>query len=416
MGQIPVPKPYIREFEKLGYGMFIHWGLYSQLAQGEWVMKLRKIPKEEYSLLQNTFTAEHFDGREIARLAKRAGMKYIVLTARHHDGFSLYDTRGLSDYDSMHSPAARDLMADFAAGCRAEGIVPFFYHTTLDWYVDSYREDFEAYLRYLQQSVEILCTEYGKIGGMWFDGNWDKPDADWQEDALYGMIRRNQPEAIIVNNSGLHKLGVYGHPEIDSVTFEQGRPHPMDRRGKPKYVAAEMCQTMGAYWGYSGADFAFKSTKELIEHLCACRKVGANYLLNIGLTGTGRVAKLQEAMLETIGDWLRVFGQAIYTTAPCGIAGSGSDFGLAGEDGKLYFFVHQLAVSGDWNVTVPSGGVGPRTFTGVRRTIRSIRWMDNGEELSFVHDPAKDLFSFQATGYPYGEDYVVRVAEAVTED
>ncbi|WP_206424215.1 alpha-L-fucosidase [Cohnella candidum] len=414
--QIPEAKPYIREFERLGFGMFIHWGLYSQMARGEWIMKLQGIPREEYRRLQNTFTADDFDARAIARLARRAGMKYIVLTARHHEGFSLFDTKGLSDYDSVHSPAARDLIAEFAEGCRAEGIVPFFYHTTLDWYQENYKDDFDSYLRYLQQSVELLCTHYGKIGGMWFDGNWDKPEADWREDELYGMIRRMQPEAIIVNNSGLHRQGGYGHPEIDSVTFEQGRPQPMDRKGKSKYVAAEMCQTMGAFWGYSGSDFAFKSPKELIEHLCACRKVGANYLLNIGLTGTGSVAKLQEAMLETVGEWLRVFAPAVYATTPCGIAGHGEDFGLAGEDGKLYFFVHRLSAAGDWNVTVPSGGVGPRTYTGVRKKIRSVRWLDNGEELAFVQDADKDLFSFQATGYPYGIDYVVRVAVAVVEE
>ncbi|WP_276354502.1 alpha-L-fucosidase [Cohnella caldifontis] len=414
--RIPEPAPYVRAFERLGFGMFIHWGLYAQLASGEWVMKLRNIPKAEYARLKDTFAAEDFSGRAIARLAKRAGMKYVTLTARHHDGFSLFDTRGLSDHDAVHSPAGRDLIADFAEGCRAEGIVPFFYHTTLDWHRDSYRTDFPAYLKYLRDSVEVLCTHYGKVGGFWFDGNWDRPDADWQEDELYGMIRRLQPEAIIVNNSGLHKLGEYGHPEIDSVTFEQGRPHPMDRRGKPKYVAAEMCQTMGAYWGYGSADFAYKSTKALIEHLCACRKVGANYLLNIGLMGTGAVDKLQEATLEKIGGWIRVFEPAIYRASPCGIAGGGSDFGLAGEDGKLYFFVHRLAVSGDWNVTVPSGGVGPRTFAGVRKRVRSVRWLDNGEELAFVQDAGKDLFAFQATGYPYGVDYGVRVAEAIVEE
>jgi alpha-L-fucosidase len=410
---IPIPKPYIAEFERLGYGMFIHWGLYSQLGQGEWVMKMRNIPKEEYSRLHSTFTAEHFDARGIAQLAKRAGMKYIVFTTRHHDGFSLYDMRGLTDYDAVHSPAGRDLIREFTEGCRAEGIIPFFYHTTLDWYQESYQKDFSGYLDYLQKSVEILCTEYGKIGGMWFDGNWDKPDADWQEDKLYRMIRRHQPEAMIVNNSGLHRQGGYGHPEIDSVTFEQGRPKPMDRRGQKRYVAAEMCQTLANYWGYSSSDFQYKSTKELIETLCACRRVGANQLLNIGLTGSGRVVKLQEALLETVGDWIGVFAPALYTAKPSGISGHGSDFGLTGDNGKLYFFVHNLAVSGDWNVTIPFGGVGPRTFTGVSQPIRSVRWLDNGEELPFVQDAAADLFAFQATGYPYGVDYVVRVAEAI---
>jgi alpha-L-fucosidase len=408
----PKPKPYISAFERLGFGMFVHWGLYSQLGQGEWIMRLKGIPKAEYQQLKAAFTAADFNARDLARLAKNAGMKYIVLTTRHHEGFSLYDTKGLSDYDAPNSPAGRDLIAEFVEGCRSEGIVPFFYHTTLDWYQESYQTDFNRYLEYLQKSIELLCTNYGKIGGFWFDGNWDKPKDDWQEDILYGIIRKHQPEAMIINNSGLHQLGEYGHPEIDSVTFEQGRPKPLDRTGKSKYVAAEMCQTISSYWGFSNVDFNGKSTKELIENLCACRKVGANYLLNIGPTATGKIVKLQEALLESVGEWVNVFAPAIYRTKPCGISGHGNDFGLEGEDGKLYFFIHNLAVAGDWNVTVVAGGVGPRTFTGVNKPLRSIHWLDNGESLQFVQNAELDLFSFNATGYPYGMDYVVRVAVA----
>ena len=130
---IPKPLPRIARFEKLGYGMFLHWGLYSQLGSGEWAMLNQEIPARDYNRLQQTFTAKDFDARAWARLAKTAGMRYITLTTRHHEGFSLYDTRGLSSFDAPHSPAKRDLVAEFVEGCRAEGIVPFFYHTTIDW-------------------------------------------------------------------------------------------------------------------------------------------------------------------------------------------------------------------------------------------------------------------------------------------
>ena len=278
----PVPLPRVARFERMAYGMFIHWGLYSQLGRGEWVMNREKISKEEYKKLRDTFTAKDFDGRKIARIARQAGMKYITLTSRHHDGFSLYDTRGLTDHDVMHTPAGRDLIKDFTDGCRAEGIVPFLYHTTLDWWQESFNNDFDAYLDYLNKSVEILCTNYGPIGGLWFDGNWSKKDADWKEDRLYATIRKHQPEAIIVNNTGLHQRGKVGNPEIDSVTFEQGRPTPRDQRGMPKYVAGEMCQTMNRHWGLGKNDFAYMGPPQIIENLCACRKVGANYLLNVG--------------------------------------------------------------------------------------------------------------------------------------
>ena len=138
-----------------------------------------KIPQDEYEKLVDTFTAEDFDARASPGLAKEAGMRYITITARHHDGFSLYDTRGLSEFDAPHSPAKRDLIAEFVEGCRAEGIVPFFYHTTLDWRWKTQEIDeakFEEYLDYLHASVELLCTQYGPIGGLWFDGNWSARD------------------------------------------------------------------------------------------------------------------------------------------------------------------------------------------------------------------------------------------------
>jgi alpha-L-fucosidase len=217
----------------MAFGMFVHWGLYSLLERGEWILHHSRMPEAEYRKLTERFTAENFDARALARLAKRAGMKYITLSARHHDGFSLYDTRGLSTYDAPHSAAGRDLIAEFVEGCRAEGIVPFLYHTTLDWSfgtADCDEATFNEYLDYLHASVEILCREYGPLGGLWFDGNWSR-EADWKEDRLYGMIRKYQPDCMIINNTGLGHRGVWGHPEIDSTTFEQGLPQPIDRRG-----------------------------------------------------------------------------------------------------------------------------------------------------------------------------------------
>jgi alpha-L-fucosidase len=407
---IPQPAPRIQRFEKLGYGMFIHWGLYAQLGQGEWVQHLRQIPMDEYAKLKDTFTAENFDGRQIAAIARQAGMRYITLTTRHHDGFSLYDTRGLSDHDAPHSAAGRDLIADFVDGCRQEGIVPFFYHTTLDWHQKSFDEDFDAYLDYLHSSVEVLCTQYGEIGGLWFDGNWSKPDADWKEDRLYGIIRKHQPEAMIINNTGLGAKGEVGNPEIDSVTFEQGRPTPMNREGMPKYVAAEMCQTMNRHWGIGKDDFAYLSPAEIIDNLCACRKVGANYLLNVGPTAEGEIPAYEAAALSRSGDWVRLCGDLVYEGKPFIIKGQGDDFALE-KDGKTYLFIHNLAIAGHGSVTVGVGGAGPRAFSGLNEKISSARWLDNDEELSYTQDADSGLFCLNATGYQYGVNLVVRVAE-----
>ncbi len=415
---VPIPEKRVAEFEKMGFGMFIHWGLYSQLGRGEWVMHQEKIPREEYMKLAKTFTASKFDAYKIASVAKAAGMKYITLTTRHHEGFSLYDTRGLNHYDAPHTSAGRDLVREYVDACRECGIVPFFYHTTLDWYNPDFNGNFKSYLQYLRDSVEILCSEYGKIGGLWFDGNWSKPNEDWEEDELYKVIRRHQPDAIIINNTGLGARGEAGNRELDSVTFEQGRPTPMNREGMSKYYAAEMCHTLNAHWGHGWADLNYKSLPNLIETLCSCRKVGANYLLNVCPTGEGEITMLQEALLRGIGTWIHLGGGSIYEGKPCGVYGESSaegvpskNFALKAGD-KLYFYVHDLSVTGDAHVMASGGGAGPKAFTGVEGKIKRIKWTDCEEELSFTQEEDTGRVVIQCTGYPYGKSLVVRVAEA----
>jgi len=408
---IPTPEPRVARFEKLAYGMFIHWGIYSQLGKGEWVQNQSKIPMEEYVKLKDTFTAKDFNAREIAAVARQSGMRYIVITTRHHDGFSLFDTRGLCSHDAPHSAAGRDLIAEFVEGCRAEDIVPCFYHTTLDWYQKSFKEDFPAYLEYLRKSVEVLCRNYGPVGSFWFDGNWSRPTDDWKEDELYGTIRKYQPETIIVNNTGLQERGKLGHPEIDSVTFEQGLPSAPNREGLPKYVAGEMCETMNTHWGIGSDDYLYKSPADIIQRLCACRKVGANYLLNLGPTAHGRIPDYEKAALLRAGDWVRNTGSILYEAKPSRIEGNGRDFALE-SGGKTYFFIHELPVTGDENVTFGPGKAGPRTFSNVHQPYKTVRWLDNDQTLAFAQDKQSGLFTFQATGYAYGAQRVVRIAVA----
>lgn len=407
---IPVPEKRIAEFENFGFGMFVHWGIYSQMGMGEWVMNIAGIPKDEYKKLADTFTASKYDAKKWVQIAKAAGAKYITLTTRHHDGFSLYDTCGLSDYDAPHYLGGRDLIREFVDACNEEGIVPFFYHTTLDWYQESFNDDFPAYLQYLRDSVEVLCSNYGKIGGMWFDGNWSKPQGtDWEEDKLYEVIRKHQPDAIIVNNTGLSARGEVGNPQLDSVTFEQDRPVPMDREGHKKYVAAEMCHTMNDHWGFGSCDLHYKSLPDLIETLCACRKVGANYLLNVGPDGDGEIILMQEALLRSLGTWVETCGQCIYEGKPSKIhAVEKKNFALE-ANGKAYLFIHNMCVLGDANVTVEGDGLGPKNFDRVKGTVKSVKWTDNGEELHFTQDG--EHLVVNATGFPYGKNFVVRVAE-----
>ncbi len=407
--KIPVAAGYIQDFEQLGFGMFVHFGLYSQLNKGEWAYRIHEMTPEQYLPLFDTF---HVQGMaEIVQVAKSAGCKYITLTTRHHEGFSLYDTKGLNEYDAPHSPAGRDLVREFVDECRKADIVPFFYHTTLDWLHPDYRENFDAYLDYLYKSVEILCTNYGKIGGFWFDGNWDKKEADWKEDRLYKMIRRYQPEAMIINNTGLNQRGKVGVEEIDAVTFERGMAQPLDRTGRSKYISGEMCQTLCDHWGKAD-DINFKPIKQLIDELCNCRKVGANFLLNIGPCPDGTVEKMQQAIMECIGRWMSSYGKAIYNGRPYLIYEGKDDFLLrdAHDEKTAYLFrMNPHQESGDANVSLEYDSSKLYTFDRIDKEVESIAWMDNGEQLDFSQE--KDTVSVRFSGYPYGQSLCVRVAE-----
>lgn len=414
----PKPSPRVARFEDMAFGMFVHWGLYSQWGQGEWTMRNHGIAQEDYFGRMASFTAEDFDARAWARLARQAGMKYITLTSRHHDGFSLYDTRGLSKWDATKAAAKRDLIAEFVEGCRAESIVPMLYHTTLDWTEPRFKSDFKAYLGYLRDSVELLCTRYGEIGGFWFDGNWARKNADWEEDALYALIRKHQPQALIINNTGISKGGARGHAEIDSTTFERGRPQPIDRRGWKKYVAGEMCQTMNYHWGIATKDFNNLSPAQVIEELCMCRRAGANLLQNVGPTAQGAIPEYEAAAFRRVGEWVTLHGgdqNPIYRGRPCGLRGEGFDFALQLPDGQVYLFITELTPTAEVYAhgARKVRGPGRRRFTGLTEALagrlKAATWMDNGEQLKLEKDAG--TLTLHATRYPYGTNTVVRVAK-----
>lgn len=411
MQSVTIP-PYIARFENLAYGLFMHYGLYSLLGRGEWVMSQESIPAEEYAKLAERFTADQFDGRALAKFAADAGMRYAVLTARHHEGFSLYDTRGLNDFDAPHTPAGRDLIEDFITGCRAEGIVPFLYHTTLDWRYDTANCDdraFRDYLDYLIASVEILCKNYGQIGGLWFDGNWSREGADWREDELYGMIRRHQPEAMIVNNSGLHNLGAKTHPQLDAVTFERGAPRRAQFKPGDRYVASEMCQTTCQHWGYAADDFQHTSPASIIRDLCACRAAGANLLLNVGPMPDGSITELDRAVLGRVGEWVSRHEELLHEGRVTDIECEGDDFVLEHRS-RFFYFAHGLPCRGDVNVAMGGDNDLSREVRGLARPLDNAHWLDGGRAIGVTRKSA-DSAILGLTGFPYGRHLVVRVAE-----
>lgn len=403
---------YIKRFEKHGFGLFVHFGLYSVHGKGEWAKYHLKMSDEEYDEAFRGFCPKADWAKELVATAKVAGCKYITLTTRHHDGFSLYDTLGLNDYDAPHSACKRDIVKEFVDACNAEGIIPFFYHTLLDWREESYRTDFKKYLVYLRRSIEILCTQYGKIGGIWFDGMWDKPDDDWEEDSLYGLIRKYQPEAMIINNSGMTALGAIGHIELDSVTVERGTPSLLNLDDAPKYVASEACEILADHWGYAAQDFDYKSLPQVIRELSLCRRYGSNMLLNVGPMGNGELRLLDKAMLCTLGEWVALYEEALRIPRPCGIEVQGNEDDFLLKNGTQYYlFFHNLPIGADSNLAIEISK-GHQTEFCMQEKVRSIVWLEDGSAVNFHQDGEK------VTVYPepfrYGSNLVVRIAKIST--
>lgn len=417
-------EPRIKAFEKLGFGMFVHFGLYSKLGMGEWALRLLGLDPAEYEALAKDFCPEPDWAQKLVATAKNAGCKYITLTARHHDGYSLYDTCGMNDYDAPHS-CGRDLVKEFVDACNAEGILPFFYHTLIDWREPScpYTSDgrpeldregnWEVYMEYLQKSVELLCKNYGKIGGIWFDGMWAYWEKDWQEDKLYGMIRSYQPDAMIINNTGMLNMGQLGHIQLDSVTFERDNPQPLNMEGAPKYVASEMCEVFGSHWGYAKDDLFYKSPAQLIETLAICRKCGSNMLLNVGPMGNGYLRPLDAASMDMIGQWIARHEEAIRAPRPSGIVVEGKPKDFILRDGNTYYlFCMGLPMTADLNVQLGIDGNYDSTFY-LNGKIKSVRWMDNGKDVPYAICGEKVTVTTQPFSYSY--HWVVRVAKIECE-
>ena len=408
-------KQYIKDFENFGLGMFVHFGLYSVIGHGEWVKFLEKIPDAEYDMLTERFDPDRDWAEKLVKCAKDAGCGYITLTARHHDGFSLYDTKGLNTYDAPHSKCGRDLVKEFTDACREQGIVPFFYHTLLDWHEKSYRGDFKKYLEYLRESVRLLCENYGKIGGIWFDGMWDRPNDDWEEDALYGMIRERQPEAMIINNTGLDARGALGHPELDSVTFERGNPKPINLENSPKYIASEMCEVMNDCWGFGADDLNYKAPARIIEEMVLCRRTRANYLLNTGPKPDGNLRTVDRGVFELIGIWMERFGEYFRYAEPAGdmrVAGGEKDFVLRCKNGKYCLFQFDLPTVADPNV---SERVSKDFDVRIESKLKPVKAtaVDTRDELAISEEEGG--FTVRGVPFAFGRNLVVRVIEIETE-
>jgi alpha-L-fucosidase len=314
-------------FQDARFGMFIHWGVYSVLGDGEWVMNNRKIPIADYEKLPAFFDPISFDAAEWVSLAKAAGMKYITITSKHHDGFAMFDSK-VSDYNIVaRTPYKKDPMTALAEECRKQGVKLFFYYSQLDWHNPDYfprggtgrdagRPDsgsWPRYLDYMNGQLSELLTNYGEIGGIWFDGWWDKPDADWQLGTTYSLIHRLQPQALIGSNH--HRRP---NPGEDFQMFEKdlpgGRSQSFNSDSEIGELPLETCETMNGAWGFNITDRRYKSTRDLIRYLVRAAGANANFLLNVGPMPDGRIQPEFVTRLREVGAWTSKYGESIYGT------------------------------------------------------------------------------------------------------
>ena len=313
-------------YQDARFGMFIHWGVYSLLGQGEWVMQNRSIPVERYEWLASTFNPVKFDAREWVSLAKAAGMRYITITARHHDGFSMFASTATRYDIADWTTFGRDPLKELADECQRQGIKLFFYYSQLDWHHPDYfprggtgnatgrpeSGDWNGYLDFMDAQLTELLTRYGQIGGIWFDGMWDKPAAPWRLDRTYALIHRLQPAALIIPNHHQAPL-----PGEDAQTFEQDLPGANTAGFNTATIGElplETSLTMNRSWGFNITDTTFKSTSEIIHYLVRAAGYGANLLLNIGPRPDGTIQPEAVTRLQEVGRWLEVHGPSIYGT------------------------------------------------------------------------------------------------------
>ncbi len=316
------------------FGLFIHWGLYAipagtwgeETGHAEWIRTTAHIPLAKYDEFVSQFNPTRFDPGAWVRAAKEAGMKYIVITTKHHDGFCLFDSKQ-TDYDVMSTPFRRDIMKSLAEECRRQGMKMCWYYSIMDWHHPDYlpRRDWEKdrptegadsarYLHYMREQLRELVTNYGDIGVLWFDGEWENTWNQKMGRELYDYVRSLQPSIIINNRVGAGRSGMQGFSQGEEFAGDFGTPEQqVPATGLPG-VDWESCITMNDHWGYNSHDDKWKSSSELVRMLADIASKGGNLLLNIGPTADGEFPGPSIERLQAIGKWMKVNSEAIYGT------------------------------------------------------------------------------------------------------
>lgn len=369
------------EFADSKFGVFIHWGIYSIFAQGEWYMN-KGIDSKEYAKAAQAFYPHRFNAQEWVSAIKASGAKYICFTTRHHDGFSMWDTKQ-SDYNIMNTPYGKDVLRQLADECHRQGIRLHLYYSHIDWTREDYpagrtglttksldNPDWKGYYNFMNAQITELLTEYGEIGAMWFDGWWDHDSDtvpfDWELPYQYELVHRLQPSCLVGNNH--HQEPFEGE---DIQIFERDVPGENKAGLSGQEISRlplETCQTMNGMWGYKVADQNYKSVKELIHLLVRTSGKGANLLLNVGPQPDGTLPEVALSRLAEIGTWMEKNGDAIYGTQSGGYV-EGDSIVTTRKGNRLFIHVLSNEVK---SIDMPLG-----------EKVRSVKEFANGETIKY---------------------------------
>lgn len=398
------------------FGIFLHWGLYSLFAQGEWYLQNADIDKNEYAKAMDAFYPHAFDARAWVKAIKESGAKYLTFTTRHHDGFSMFDTK-LSDYNIMHTPYGRDVVKMLADECHEQGIGLHLYYSHIDWTRDDYptgrtgrgtgkdpeKENWKSYYNFMNGQLTELLTNYGKVDCIWFDGWWDHDEDatpfDWELKEQYALIHSLQSACLIGNNH--HQVPFEGE---DMQMFERDIPgeNTAGLSGQDvneNKLPLETCQTMNGMWGYKIVDQNYKTTEELLRLLVRTAAKGANLLLNIGPQANGELPATALERLKDMGQWLNgPAGESIYATVAGEVQVGDSIVSTRGrENGALY--VHLLGRTPSSEVTFP-----------IQTPFKTATALLSGQELKFKRDKKAGMVTIYLPDLPAGEiDYIIKL-------
>lgn len=399
-----------QEFEGFRFGIFLHWGIYSEFAQGEWYLN-SGLTHEEYSKVASCFYPIRFDASAWVQAIKASGARYITFTSRHHDGFSMFHTRTgtYNIYDG--TPFQRDVLKELSEACEKEGVKLHLYYSILDWMRPDYplgrtglktgrdsRPNYDSYFEFMKTQVTELLTDYGNIGALWFDGYWDHDGDsipfDWRMPEFYRYIHQLKPSCLIGNNH--HITPIEGE---DFQMFERDLPgeNTAGLSGQEiSHLPLEMCQTMNGMWGYKVADQNYKSTRELVQLIVRAAAKGSNLLLNIGPQPNGELPATALERLQGIGQWMAANGESIYGTQAVSQQEAPEGVLMTQKPGRMYLHVFDNELP---RITLPWSTGKPK----------GVRALASRERLVFTFSKKADQLTITLPAGRDADDFVVEI-------